>query len=230
MRQSAAVTKTRASKRNGLFITFEGIEGSGKTTQLTQVAEVLRRQGFSVVTTREPGGTALGLQLRRVLLDFGEPMDAKTELLLMFADRRQHLIETIVPALERGEVVLCDRYTDASVAYQGGGRGLGEHLVGNLHQKFCGIWPERTYLLDCPVDVAQLRLGVRQGDERDRIEREGTEFHEKVREAYRRAARRDAHRIVVLDGAASPDEVCRDIFEDLEPLLGRYQKRRAKRP
>lgn len=219
------MTAPRRPRRKGLFITFEGIEGCGKTTQLVQAAEVLRKRGFSVVTTREPGGTPLGNHLRRLLLEQPEPIDPKAELLLMFADRRQHLSEVILPVLERGGVVLCDRYTDASRAYQGAGRGLGERLVDLLHQRFCGVTPDRTYLLDLPVEMAQARVLARQGGQRDRIEREGDPFHETVREAYRRAARRDPKRIRLLDASLSPDEVFRDLFEDLEPLLDRFQKR-----
>ena len=215
-------------RRKGLFITFEGIEGSGKTTQLTHAAEVLRKRGLHIVTTREPGGTPLGLQLRRILLDQGEPMDPRSELLLMFADRRQHLTETILPALERDEVVLCDRYSDASVAYQGAGRGLGENLVELLHQKFCGVWPDRTYLFDCPVEVAQSRVIVRQGGQKDRIEREGDHFHESVRDSYRRIARREPRRVKLLDATSSPDEIFRGLIEDFEPLLDRWEKRRPK--
>ena len=210
-------------KKKGLFITFEGIEGSGKTTQLSHAAELLRRQGIPVVTTREPGGTTLGLQLRRLLLELAEPMDAATELLMMFADRRQHVVEGIAPALEAGKVVLCDRFTDASRAYQGGGRRLGEEAVDLLHNTFCGLDPDRTYLLDCPVDVAMARVAARLGGDRDRIEREDDEFHERVRAAYRRRARKEPGRLHILDATRGPDEICAEVMEDLEQLVSPFR-------
>lgn len=225
MRESAGVRVRKTKRSKGLFITFEGIEGSGKTTQLDQAAELLRRQGLPVVTTREPGGTALGLQLRKLLLDLPEPMDPGAELLLMFADRRQHLREGILPALEAGRIVMCDRYTDASRAYQGAGRNLGEGLVDLLQESFCPLEPDRTYLLDCPVSIALARIAARPGGDRDRIEREGVAFHERVRAAYRKRARKEPKRFVVLDASASPDEVCRELMDDLEPLLEPFRTR-----
>ena len=227
MRESGGVN-VRKSRPKGLFITFEGIEGSGKTTQLGQAAELLRRQGLPVVTTREPGGTSLGLQLRRLLLELPEPMDPGAELLLMFADRRQHLQEGILPALEAGRIVLCDRYTDASRAYQGAGRKLGEKPIDLLAESFCPLVPDRTYLLDCPVDLALARIAARPGGDRDRIEREGPAFHERVRAAYRKRARQEPKRFKVLDASVSPDEVCRDLMDDLDTLLERFRKRTAR--
>ncbi len=152
-------------------------------------------------------------------------MDPAAELLLMFADRRQHLREGILPALEAGKVVLCDRYTDASRAYQGAGRKLGEKTVDLLHETFCGLEPDRTYLLDCPVKVALARVEARHERERDRIEREGLAFHDRVRAAYRKRARREPGRFCVLDASLSPDEVCRDLMDDLEPFLERFRMR-----
>ncbi len=228
MRESAGVRVRKTQRPKGLFITFEGIEGSGKTTQLLRAAELLRREGLPVVTTREPGGTSLGLQLRRLLLELPEPMDPAAELLLMFADRRQHLRDGILPALEAGRIVLCDRYTDASRAYQGAGRKLGEELVDLLQENFAPLEPDRTYLLDCPVDSALARVAARPGGDRDRIEREGVAFHERVRAAYRRRARKEPKRFVVLDASASPDQVCADLMEDLEPFLEPFRKRAAR--
>jgi dTMP kinase len=210
-------------RKKGLFITFEGIEGSGKTTQLSHAAELLRRQGIPIVTTREPGGTTLGLQLRRLLLDLAEPMDAGTELLLMFADRRQHLIEGIGPALAAGKVVLCDRFTDASRAYQGGGRRLGETAVDVLHDRFVGLEPDRTYLLDCPVEVAMARVSARNGGDRDRIEREDDGFHDRVGASYRRRAKKEPKRFLVLDATKDPDQICAEIMEDLERLVAPFR-------
>jgi dTMP kinase len=217
------VTTLKIRRHTGLFITFEGIEGSGKTTQLAQAAEVLRKQGLPIVTTREPGGTSLGLQLRRLLLELPEPMDPVAEVLLMFADRRQHLVEGILPALEAGKIVLCDRYSDASRAYQGAGRGLGVEMIDLLHERFSPLDPDRTYLLDLPVPEALARIAARPGGERDRIEREGSAFHEKVRAAYRKLARQEPDRIALLDASLSPDDVFRDLIQDLDPLLERFR-------
>lgn len=225
MRQSPAVPVVSKRRGKGLFVTFEGIEGSGKTTQLSHAAELLRRQGIAVVTTREPGGTPLGLQLRRLLLEFAEPMDPVTELLLMFADRRQHLVDGILPALSEGRVVLCDRFTDASRAYQGGGRRLGEETVDLLHDRFIDLQPDRTYVLDCPVEVAMARVSARPGGDRDRIEREGTDFHKRVRSSYLRRARCERDRFLVVDATRGPDEICAEIMEDLERLLTPFRPR-----
>jgi dTMP kinase len=223
VREFGAVTSQKTRRHPGLFITFEGIEGSGKTTQLAQAAEVLRKQGLPIVTTREPGGTSLGLQLRRLLLELPEPMDPVAEVLLMFADRKQHLVEGILPALEAGKIVLCDRYSDASRAYQGAGRGLGLDMIDLLHERFCGLDPDRTYVLDLPVPEALARIAARPGGERDRIEREGSPFHEKVRAAYRKLARQEPGRIALLDASLPPDDVFRDLIQDLDPLLERFR-------
>jgi len=176
----------------GLFVTFEGIEGCGKTTQLNRAADWLRARGHAVLTTREPGGTALGKRVRHALLHARENVEAGAELLLMVGDRRQHLFETIEPALNAGTAVLCDRYADSSRAYQGAGRGLGEAAVDELHRRWCPRVPDRTYLFDCPVEVALLRVAERSGPGREKIdkfEREEIAFHRRVRTAYRRRAR-----------------------------------------
>ncbi len=207
-------------KRRGLFITFEGIEGTGKTTQVRLAALALRRRHVDVVVTRQPGGTATGRRLRRILLHAACPLDARTELLLMVADRRQHLTELIEPALSGGAVVLCDRYADASRAYQGAGRGLGVALVDELHRRLGCRAPDRTYLFDCPVPVALARL-LTPGRTLDRIERERRTFHERVRRAYRAGAREDPERIRVLDARLPIAVLGRLVLSDLEGLLAR---------
>ena len=206
-----------ARSRKGLFITFEGIEGSGKSTQLRILARRLRRLGVPFLVTRQPGGTPTGARLRRLLLHAGR-IDPRAELLLMFADRRQHLTESIEPALAAGTLVLCDRYTDASRAYQGAGRGLGEDLVDLLHARFCGLEPDRTYLFDCAPRIGLARLAARSG--KDRIEREELAFHRRVRTAYLDRARREPARFVVLDGTRPPDELASAVAADLDDLLG----------
>jgi dTMP kinase len=214
MRESRLVTTRR---KRGLFVTFEGIEGSGKTTQLRLLARRLSRRGVPLLVTRQPGGTPAGARLRRLLLHAGA-LDPRAELLLMFADRRQHLTESIEPALASGTVVLCDRYTDASRAYQGAGRGLGEELVDLLHSRFCGLEPDRTYLFDCPPETGLARVAVARGG-KDRIEREALAFHRRVRSAYLSRARREPERFLVLDGRMAPEELASLLAADFDALL-----------
>ena len=205
--------------RRGFFVTFEGIEGSGKSTQVSRVAGRLSARGLPVLATRQPGGTAVGKALRDVLLGWSERIDPAAELLLMFADRRHHLSEEIEPALAKGKIVLCDRYTDASRAYQGAGRGLGEETVDALHARFCRLDPDVTYLFDCPVETALSRVGRRGDGRKDRFESEALAFHRRVRAAYRRRARLEPRRFVVLDARRTPDELFEAIWRDLAGRL-----------
>src|SRR5689334_12094555 len=149
----------RMPKKRGIFITFEGLDGCGKSTQLERLAAVLRSEGIDVLTTREPGGTANGERIRSILLDSATTgLTPRTELALMFASRVQQLEELIVPTLERGTWVLCDRFTDSSEAYQGGGRKLGSHAILDLHRVLCrNVWPELTILMDSEVDASVAR-------------------------------------------------------------------------
>jgi dTMP kinase len=189
---------------HGRFITLEGGEGVGKSTNLDFAAERLRQAGLEVVTTREPGGTPLAEAIRSLLLDVrDEPMDELAELLLVFAARAQHLARVVKPALARGAWVLCDRFTDATYAYQGGGRGLDEDVIAALEATVQqGLQPDLTLYLDLPLEVAEARLG---GRERDRFEREERGFFQRVREAYlARAAQSPRFRIIDA-GAPLPD-------------------------
>ena len=199
----------------GLFITFEGIEGSGKTSQIARAVEWMAARGLPVLATRNPGGTELGRLLRDALLHSKGHIDAGAELLLMMADRRHHLKTMIEPALAAGTHVLCDRYTDASRAYQGAGRGLGEKRVDALHEAWCGRDPDRTYLLDLPVDVALARVAKRRGASYDRFEKEDEDFHRTVRAAYRRRARMEPKRFVVIDANRPADDVFLSLEENL---------------
>lgn len=207
----------RRARPGGLFLTFEGIEGSGKTTQARRLSAWLSARGVSHVATREPGGTAIGAELRQVLLHGDGGLDPRAELLLMVADRCQHLSELIQPALAEGTLVLCDRYADASRAYQGAGRGLGVETVDLLHSGFGVPKPARTYLFDCPVDAAFERLTKR--GERDRFEREGRAFHQRVRAAYRAFAKAEPERFCVLPAGKSEDAVFALLSKDLEGFL-----------
>jgi dTMP kinase len=206
----------------GRFITFEGIEGVGKSTQLERCAAWLVARGVEVVRTREPGGTPRAERLRQLLLERGdEPMPVPCELLLMFAARSTHLDNLIRPALMRGAWVLCDRFTDATYAYQGGGRGLPERdidaLVATVHP---GFWPDLTVLLDAPVGTGLARARTRNGaDGPDRFEAERREFFERVREAYRARASREPQRLMVVDAGGSIDAVGLRIQALIAPLL-----------
>lgn len=218
-----AVRESRGVRRarRGLFVTFEGIEGSGKSTQLRRAAAYLETLCVPTLVTREPGGTDLGEELRRAILHSGD-VDPKAELLLLFAARRQHQVEVIVPGLESGRSVLCDRYTDASRAYQGAGRRLGRTLVDDLHLRIDGLTPDRTYVFDAPAPVALARLSVRAG--RDRIERESLSFHRRVRAAYRRLAAEDPRRVRLLDATRPADAVFETMREDLDRLVARLSR------
>lgn len=201
---------------NTRFITFEGMDGAGKSTQIARTADWLRARGHVVLLTREPGGTPLGESLRALLLH--EPMHPDTEALLMFAARREHLAQVIEPALARGEWVLCDRFTDASFAYQGGGRALDTVRLEALEtwvQR--GLQPGLTLLFDLPCEVAAQRLAASGGDP-DRFEREQSDFFNRVRAAYLARAKADPRRMQVLDAARTPEEVS----IQLEEILSRY--------
>ncbi len=205
--------------KRGCFITLEGMEGAGKTTRLADLKALLEQRGKSVLATREPGGTPLGERLRELLLAPGHgPMAPLTELLLMFAARSEHIEQLILPALEAGQWVLCDRYVDASYAYQGAGRGLGEAPVAALEALLpAAARPDLTLLLDLPVQVGLER--ARQRSAADRFEQETVAFHQRVRDAYLRRARQHAQRYRVIDATASPAEVCASIEAAVEPLL-----------
>ena len=186
----------------GRFITFEGVDGAGTSSQHVWAVEHLRSKGFDVVSTREPGGTPLGEKLRGLLLS--DPMHLETEALLMFAARREHIEQVIRPALARGAWVLSDRFTDASFAYQGGGRGLDVKKLEQLeHWVQDGLQPDRTFIFDLPIVEAQQRQAQRQnngaGPVPDRFEQEKADFHERVRQAYLERAASAPQRMRVID-------------------------------
>ena len=191
------MTANKKTGQRGKFITFEGIDGAGKSTHIATVVDLLRARGLRVMSTREPGGTSLGEKLRELLLH--EPMHLETETLLMFAARREHLAKVIEPALERGDWVVCDRFSDATYAYQGGGRGLDKTKFSDLERWVHGhLQPDLTLLFDLPPDVACERI-ARQGRELDKFEQERADFHWRVRHAYLERAESAPHRICVID-------------------------------
>jgi len=197
----------------GKFLTFEGIDGAGKSSQHAWAVEHLRSKGIEVISTREPGGTPLGEKLRGLLLS--DPMHLETEALLMFAARREHIEQVIRPALARGAWVLSDRFTDASFAYQGGGRGLKLEKLQQLERWVQGegadaIQPDRTFIFDLPVADAQKRQQKRQNTDAstpDRFEQEKLDFHERVRAAYLARAREFPQRVRVIDASAGMIEI-----------------------
>ncbi|MBP8311041.1 MAG: dTMP kinase [Burkholderiaceae bacterium] len=200
----------------GLFITFEGIDGAGKSSHVDWFARRLQARGREVTVTREPGGTPLAEQLRDLVLTC--PMDPQTELLLVFAARSEHLARLIRPALARGAVIVCDRFTDSTYAYQGGGRGLSLDWIETLERQVHGdLQPDRTYLFDLPAALAaQRRAAARAAD---RFEAEDVAFFERVRDAYRYRAGLTEGRFRVIDGEQTIDEVRQSLEEDIKTLL-----------
>ena len=208
-----------------MFITFEGIEGCGKSTQTKRLVNRLRELAVPLVITLEPGGTAVGQKIRHILLDSrNQHLSHLTELLLYAADRAQHVEEIIKPALEQEKWVLCDRFFDATTVYQGYARGLDMKLIATLNEKASpGILPDITFLIDCPVEIGleralnRNRVQFQQGQ--DRFEREKTDFHESVRKGYLTMARKNSERFRVVDGELEADELEALIFRHIEPYI-----------
>ena len=210
--------------RRGTFITFEGTEGSGKSTQLKMLAASLRADGHEVVETQEPGGTPVGVQIRHVLLSAeNRELCPTAELLLMFASRAQNVDQLILPALAAGHVVLCDRFTDSTLAYQGTARGLGAEVVYELDRIACrGLVPNLTLLIDIDAETGLERARRRNDRTRDadtRMEQQAVAFHRKVREAYRQLAAEDPRRVRLIDGARSREAVAADVWNAVGSLL-----------
>ncbi len=205
-----------------MFITFEGIEGSGKTTQIRHALEFLKQRGNDCIVTREPGGTMTGQKIRAILLDpESSGIDPSTELLLYVADRAEHVNKVVRPALSAGKTVLCDRYFDATVVYQGYARGLDIDLLKNMHKLILNdLKPDITFLLDLPPAAGlsrawkQIEEGERAGIE-TRFEKEAVAFHEKVREGYLELARQEPERFIVIDAMNNEEQVRKDIIKVL---------------
>ena len=195
----------------GLFISFEGGDGSGKSTQVELLAVALADAGREVVVTREPGGTEMGVQIRNLLLH-GDDMGPRAEALLYAADRSHHVQSKIRPALDRGAVVVTDRFLDSSVAYQGAARDLGTEEVRDLSLwAVAGLLPDITFLLDVSAEVSAERAVARTGGKLDRLERAGADFHDAVREQYRLLAEREPDRFYILDASRTPDDLAAEI-------------------
>ena len=204
---------------SGLFVTFEGVEGCGKSTQAKRIEAHLKARGHAVLLTREPGGTRIAEAIRGVLLDSANTaMSPTTDLLLYEAARAQHVAERIRPALEEGAIVVCDRFADSTTAYQGAGRALAAEDVEYLHRlATAGANPDLTIVLDVPVEEGLARAG--RLNDPDRLEAEPVAFHRKVREGFLRIAEREPDRVKVLDGLRSPDAVASEVLRLVEELL-----------
>ncbi len=205
----------------GLFVTMEGVEGSGKSTQIALLKDYLQTKGRSVDVTREPGGTPIGEAVRTVLLDpANDAMDSMAELLLYEAARAQHVAQIIRPALGRGAIVICDRFSDSTTAYQGAGRGLSKEDMDRLHGLATrGLVPDLTILIDLPVAEGLAR--AKRYRDADRIELEPEEFHERVRQAFLRLAKDEPDRVKIVDGLLPMDKVAEEIRSHTEAILSR---------
>lgn len=206
---------------SGLFITFEGVEGCGKSTQLQQLQAHLEEAGYTVVATREPGGTPIAEAIREILLDpANTAMGSTAELLLYEAARAQHVHEKIAPALEAGHIVLCDRFADSTTAYQGAGRGIAPEVLHALHTTATeGLWPDLTLLLDLDVNIGLER--ARHRGRKDRLEREAVAFHQRVRDGFLALAAAEPERIAIIDGNAPVEEVHAAIVRRVQASLTR---------
>ncbi len=198
--------------KKGIFITFEGIEGSGKTTQVKLLAERLKEQGFKVIKTFEPGDTQAGEKIREILLSPSININPLTELMLYFSDRIQHVEEKIRPAINQGIIVICDRFTDSTIAYQGYGRGLSIELIEELNDILLNNFkPDLTILLDLPAEIGLSRN--QKINKRDRFEMEDIAFHNKVRKGYLQIANSEPERFFIVDATENVSEISQKIYE-----------------
>ena len=206
-----------------MFITLEGPEGSGKTTAVEAAVKALEEKGYQIVRTREPGGTPIAEQIRNVILDKANTnMDPRTEALLYAASRRQHLVEKVWPALKEGKIVICDRYLDSSLAYQGGARGLGIDNVLNVNLFATeNTWPDLTLLFDIKPEIGLARISANADREVNRLDLEKLEFHNSVRESFLALAKRFPERFIIIDASQSREEVAK---ATMEAILSRLCK------
>ena len=206
-----------------MFITLEGPEGSGKTTAVEAAVKALQEKGYEIVRTREPGGTPIAEEIRNVILDKkNTAMDSRTEALLYAASRRQHLVEKVWPALKEGKIVICDRYLDSSLAYQGGARGLGVENVLNINLFATeNTWPDLTLLFDIKPEEGLKRIASNANREVNRLDLEKLDFHHKVRDTFLELAKRYPERFVIIDASKSKEEVAKNT---LDAILNRLCK------
>jgi dTMP kinase len=204
-----------------MFITFEGGEGAGKSTAIKRIVEKLTSEGYEIVLTREPGGTPIAEEIRNVILDKkNTAMDPRTEALLYAASRRQHLVEKVIPALKEGKLVLCDRFLDSSLAYQGGARGIGIDTVYNMNLFATeGMLPDLTILFDIKPEEGLARIAANSQREVNRLDVEKLTFHNKVRDSFHELAKKFPERFVIVDASKTPDEVFEDAYKAIEDRL-----------
>lgn len=216
---------TTDGRGRGLFITFEGPDGSGKSTQLKLLADRLRRKGCDVLESAEPGGTPIGVQIRRILLDpVNQELSPTAELLLMFAARAQNVDQWILPALAEGKIVLSDRFTDSTLAYQGAARGLGREVVMQIDRVACrGLVPDLTLCIDIETEAglarAHHRNRAREGNDESRLDRQEIEFHHKVRDAYFELAKSEPLRVKIIDGNAPAEVIAEAVWAKVAEVL-----------
>ena len=225
-----------AEPQRGFFLTFEGLDGSGKTTQIKRLTSWLAAQDLPHIVTRQPGGTATGDRIRALLLDSkSAALSPRTELAMMFADRAQSIQEIIAPALAAGQIVLCDRFTDSTEAYQGGGRGLGSQIVLDLHRLLCGnLQPDLTILLLPNLKASLARARRRNtheieatGKDESRFERERDSFFKRVHQKYLEIAAREPSRVIAIEGKLSIDQVHRQVIDAVSARLGLVERAQA---
>lgn len=212
----------RRSKLDGLFITFEGGEGAGKTTAIHSIYSRLKEEGRKVIVTREPGGSVIAEKIREIILDPDHvEMDARTEALLYAAARRQHLVEKVIPYLEEGYIILCDRFIDSSLVYQGAARKIGmeEVLKINLFATE-GLMPHKTLFFDIDPELGLQRIAKNRGREVNRLDKETLSFHQLVREAYLNLARAEGERMKTIDASKSEEEVFQDAWKIVKEVIG----------
>ncbi len=199
----------------GLFITFEGVDGCGKTTQIELLKKYFENNGRTVLLTREPGAKGLGVKLREILLNYDGEVSPNCESFLFLADRAQHIDTIIKPAVERGEIVLCDRHTDSTVAYQGYGRGIDLNRINLLNDiATSGMKPDLTFIFDIDIDTSMSRVGK----EKDRMESAGVEFFKKVREGYLAIAKQEPQRVKLIDGSKSIDDIHSEVLAIIKSI------------
>lgn len=206
-----------------MFITFEGGEGAGKSTAIKKIVERLQKEGREIVLTREPGGTPIGEEIRSVILDKkNTDMDVRTEALLYAASRRQHIVQKIIPSLKQGKIVLCDRFLDSSLAYQGYARGIGIDKVYEMNQFATeGVEPDLTLFFDLDPEEGLRRIAANNNREVNRLDVEKLSFHQKVREGFLLLAKKFPHRFVVIDASQNAQKVFEDAYKEIENILKR---------
>lgn len=204
-----------------MFITIEGVEGSGKSSSTNDVVNRLRKEGYDIITTREPGGTPIAEKIRDIILDVNNTnLDPRAEALLYAASRRQHLIEKVWPALKQGKIVICDRFIDSSLAYQGGARNLGIENITNINMFATeNTWPDLTLLFDINPELGLERIRKNQGREVNRLDLEKIEFHKKVRETFLSLAKKYPDRYVIIDASKSQKEVEEEVYNIIKERL-----------